>query len=60
MNAGWLVLAIALLLTGASCMIGTLFEVAMGKSSVASAAGAIVFHAAVGLFGIWILSVAAS
>ena len=59
MSAGWLILAIVLLATSAICMGTTAVEFALGKTKLGSAFGALVFHATVGFFGIWVLAIAA-
>jgi len=59
MSIGWLIPAIALLVTGFICMFSTAIEFAMGKIKLAEAAGALAFHMTVGLVGIWFLAIAA-
>jgi hypothetical protein len=59
MNVGWLIPAIILLFVGFVCMFSTAIEFALGKLEIGNAAGAFVFHATVGFFGIWMLAIAA-
>lgn len=59
MKVGWLIPAIALLLMAFVCMLSTAIEFAIGKTKVKEAAGALVFHATVGFFGMWMLVIAA-
>lgn len=60
MKVGWLIFAIVLLVGAFACMFGTAVEWATGKTAIGSAIGALVFHATVGFFGIWMLAIAAS
>jgi hypothetical protein len=40
-------------------MFSTAIEAALGKTEIASALGAMVFHATVGFLGVWVLAIAA-